>query len=160
MFSLLTCLNLIHCCLREAKEINIFIIHACPMLEHLLPYCFLVRVFFLPINLAGNISIPKMFKSVCLILFFKPAFARLSSRTRCTLCPVKIISHLLISLLVKNFLFIRPEHHFFTLHIQALCSMEGPLQLANDGHGSRGNQVSWNFSHHPVLPQGPSVLSF
>lgn len=40
-------------------------------------------------------------------------------------------------------LFIRPEHHFFTLHMQALCSMEGPLQLANDDHGSRGNQVSW-----------------
>lgn len=103
MFSLLTCLNLIHCCLGEAKEINIVLIHAGPNLKHLLPWFF--GWFFFPINLAGNIRIPKMLKSEheCVIFLFKPAFARLRSRTRCTLCPVKMISHLLISLLVKIF---------------------------------------------------------
>lgn len=73
-------------------------------------YCliaFLVRVFFsLPqlIYLETSILLKcSNLNNKCLILFFKPAFARLSSRTRCTLCPVKIISHLLISLLAKKY---------------------------------------------------------
>lgn len=57
-------------------------------------------------------------------------------------------------------LVIKPEHHFLTRHIQALCSMEGPLQFANDDHGSRGNTRSAGSFSPPVLPQGPSVLSF